>query len=150
MIPFALATSIVAYLLNPITNFFDKRVTFGRRGWSILLTFLLIVVVVFLVFVMIVPPLVEQSINSIQQLYNEQVVLVTEPYEPIPVIRHPDTDELIALSDYINILLEQQGFEVSQEWFLEMGRTLNIDRDTIMQIFNIGGNVTGKHSRLCL
>lgn len=142
VIPFALATSVVAYLLNPITNFFDRRVTFGRRGWSILLTFLLIIVVVFLVFVMIVPPLVEQSINSIQRLYSEVVILVTEPYEPLPLIRHPDSDELIALSDYINILLEQQGFEASQEWFLEAGRNLNIDRETIMQIFNIGGDVT--------
>ncbi len=142
VIPFALATSVIAYLLHPITNFFDRRVTFGRRGWSILMTFGFIIVVVLLVIVVLVPPLVEQSINSIQSLYNSSVELVTEPYEPIPVIRDPETDELIALSDYISVLLRQQGFNTVNEWVIETGRNLNLDRDTIMQIFNISGDVT--------
>ena len=42
VIPFALGTTIIAYLLNPLTNFLQKRVTFGRRGWAVLLTFLII------------------------------------------------------------------------------------------------------------
>ncbi|MGJ3237107.1 MAG: AI-2E family transporter [Anaerolineae bacterium] len=142
VIPLALATSVIAYLLNPITNFFDQRVTFGRRGWSILLTFLFIIVVIVLVLVMLIPPLVEQSISSITSLYNSGVQLVTEPSNVLSFIRDPETDEVIALSEYISILLRDQGFTTVNEWFLETSRNLELDRDTILQIFNIGGGVT--------
>lgn len=142
VIPFALATSVIAYLMFPITRFFEKRITAGRRGLAILLTFLFIIVLIVLVFVMLLPPLIEQSINSIISLYNTVVELITQPYTDIPLIRDPESDEIIALTDYISIVLRDQGFTTVNEWIVSTTRNLRLDRDTIMQIFNISGDVT--------
>ena len=143
VIPLALSASIIAYLLDPITDFFDKRVTFGRRGFSILLTFLFIIVIIILVFVMLLPPLIQQGVDSVVSLSNSIRELVVEPYEPLQPIIAPDSEEPISLWVYTNQLLEEQGFEASSEWLLETGRNLNIDRQTIQQIFNVGGDITG-------
>ncbi|MEO1289450.1 MAG: AI-2E family transporter, partial [Chloroflexota bacterium] len=141
VIPFALTTVVIAYLLDPLVDTFD-RMTGHRRGWSILLTFVFIIMVVALVLAFIVPPLIEQTISATQSLYNSAVTLVTEPYEALPIITDPETEEVIALSDYISILLQEQGFTTVNEWIIETGRNLNLDRDTILQFLNIGGDVT--------
>lgn len=142
VIPLALGTSIIAYLLDPIADFFDKRVTFGRRGLSILLTFLFIIVIIVLIFVMLLPPLVQQGADSVTSLYNSGRQLVIEPYAPLQPYIAPESDDAISLATYITQLLDEQGFEASSEWLLETGRNLNIDRQTIQQIFNVGGGVT--------
>lgn len=142
VIPLALGTSVIAYLLDPIADFFDKRVTFGRRGLSILLTFLFIIVIVVLVFVMLLPPLIQQAGDSVTSLYNSGRQLVIEPYEPFQNLIAPESETPISLSTYITQQLDEQGFEASSEWLLETGRNLNIDRQTIQQIFNVGGGVT--------
>lgn len=142
VIPFALATSVIAYLMFPMTQFFEKYITRGRRGLSIFLTFMLIIVIIVLVFVMLLPPLIEQSINSITSLYNTVVELITQPYTDIPLIRDPESDEIIALTDYISIVLRDQGFTTVNEWIVSTTRDLRLDRDTITQIFNISGDVT--------
>ena len=143
VIPLALSASIIAYLLDPIADFFDKRVTFGRRGLSILLTFLFIIVVVVLIFVMLLPPLIQQGIDSVVSLSNSARELVVEPFEPLQPFIAPESEEPISIADYITQLLDEQGFEASSEWLIETGRNLNIDRQTIQQIFNVGGNITG-------
>lgn len=142
VIPFALATSVIAYLMFPITKFMEKRITRGRRNFAILLTFLFIIVLVVLVFVMLLPPLIEQSINSIISLYNTVVELITQPYNDIPLIRDPETEEVIALTEYISIILRQQGFTTVNEWIVSTTRNLSLDREAITQIFNISGDVT--------
>jgi predicted PurR-regulated permease PerM len=145
VIPFALGTTIIAYLLNPLTNFLQKRVTFGRRGWAVLLTFLIILIVIMLVFIVLIPPLIEQSINGITSLWTFLVNLFTQPIfinPELPLIRDPATTEAIAISDYINVLLAQQGFSTVSEWLISTGQNLTLDRETIQQFFSIGGGLT--------
>jgi predicted PurR-regulated permease PerM len=145
VIPFALGTTIIAYLLNPLTNFLQKRVTFGRRGWAVLLTFLIILVIILLVFIVLIPPLIEQSINGITSLWTFLVNLFTQPIfinPELPLIRDPATTEAIAISDYINVLLAQQGFSTVSEWLISTGQNLTLDRETIQQFFSIGGGLT--------
>ncbi|GAB5492952.1 MAG: AI-2E family transporter [Phototrophicaceae bacterium] len=142
IIPFALATSVIAYLMFPITGFVEKHITRGRRGIAIALTFLMIIVLIVLVFVMLLPPLIEQSISSIISLYNGLIQLITTPYTDIPIFRDPETEEIIALTDYISNILREQGFTTVNEWIVSTSRNVNLDRETIMQIFNISGDVT--------
>jgi predicted PurR-regulated permease PerM len=145
VIPFALGTTVIAYLLNPLTNFLQKRVTFGRRGWAVLLTFLIILVIILLVFIVLIPPLIEQSINGITSLWTFLVNLFTQPIfinPELPLIRDPATTEAIAISDYINVLLAQQGFSTVSEWLISTGQNLTLDRETIQQFFSIGGGLT--------
>jgi predicted PurR-regulated permease PerM len=145
VIPFALGTTVIAYLLNPLTNFLQKRVTFGRRGWAVLLTFLIILIIILLVFIVLIPPLIEQSINGITSLWTFLVNLFTQPIfinPELPLIRDPATTEAIAISDYINVLLAQQGFSTVSEWLISTGQNLTLDRETIQQFFSIGGGLT--------
>jgi predicted PurR-regulated permease PerM len=145
VIPFTLATTVIAYLLNPLTEFLQKRVTFGRRGWAVLLTFLIILVIIMLVFIVLLPPLIEQSINGITSLWTFLVNLFTQPIfinPETPLIRDPATTEAIAISDYINVLLAQQGFSTVSEWLISTGQNLTLDRETIQQFFSIGGGLT--------
>src|SRR5690606_16132682 len=99
VIPFALTTVVIAYLLNPFTDMLQRRVTFGRRGWAVFLTFIVIIVVIVLVFVMLLPPLIEQSINGIISLWNVLGRLFTEPIfvtPDLPLITETNTDTAIS------------------------------------------------------
>lgn len=152
VIPFALTTTIVAYLLFPITDFLQRRVTFGRRGWAVLLTFIVILIVIILVFVMLLPPLVDQTINGVTSLWDVLVKFVTEPIvinsdnlpfidDELSLLNHPDNPEVpISIRDYIEILLAEMDF--STESILATSQELSIDRETIQQFFSIGGGVT--------
>lgn len=145
VIPLALTTAVVAYLLTPLTDFFDKRITFGRRGWAVLLTFLLIVIVVIGVVVILIPPLVEQSINGVVSVYDTLVTLIREPIvfeNDAPLIRNEETGDPISIATYITGLLEQQGFENVSDWVIATAQSLRFDRETIQQIFNVSGGVT--------
>ncbi|MDQ7024351.1 MAG: AI-2E family transporter [Anaerolineae bacterium] len=152
VIPFALTTTVIAYLLNPITDFFQKRVTFGRRGWAVFLTFLLILIVIVLVFILLLPPLVEQSINGVVSLWDILVEFVTQPIvissDDLPFVdgeislfNHPDNPEIpISIRDHLEILLNEMDF--STESILQTSQELSIDRETLQQFFSIGGGVT--------
>ena len=145
VIPFALTTVVIAYLLNPFTDMLQRRVTFGRRGWAVFLTFIVIIVVIVLVFVMLLPPLIEQSINGIISLWNVLVRMVTEPIfvtPDLPLITETNTDTAISIRDYIDILLRERGFATVNEWIVATSQQLTIDRQTIQQFFSIGGGVT--------
>lgn len=155
VIPLALGTSVIAYLLDPIADFFDKRVTFGRRGLSILLTFSSIIVIIVLIFVMLLPPLGKQAVDSVISLRDSAQRVYTQPQNELQFIINPkpseneESDEEIAeelqaisLQTYILNFLDEQGFEASSEWLIEAGSNLNFDRQTIQQIFNVGGGVT--------
>jgi predicted PurR-regulated permease PerM len=145
VIPFALTTVIIAYLLNPFTDMLQRRVTFGKRGWAVLLTFIVILVIIVLIFVMLLPPLIEQSINGIISLWNILVRMFTEPIlitPDLPLITETNSGEAISIRQYIDILLRERGFATVNEWIVATSQQLTIDRQTIQQFFSIGGGVT--------
>lgn len=145
VIPLALTTVVIAYLLNPITNFIEQYVTRGRRSWAVLFTFILIVVVVLLILFILIPPLVEQTISGITSLLNTGVMLIREPIivsGDSALLSHPETNQPIAITDYVSLLMQEQGFDTFNEWIMSVTQNLSLDRTTIQQIFNLGGDVT--------
>ena len=144
VIPFALTTAIIAYLLDPLTDFYQDRVTFGGRGWAILLTFISFLVVILLIFVVLAPPLISQTTNGLGSLYNLLNELVTQP-QPIlePVLQDTEGDP-ISISTYVGQFLEQQGFTDTDlnNWLISVSQNLSLDRETIQQIFSVGGDLT--------
>lgn len=145
VIPLALTTAVVAYLLTPLTDFFDRHITRGRRGWAVFLTFMVILAVLLGVFVILVPPLVEQSVNGISSLYESIVRFIQEPVifnNDNPMLVNPDTSEPISVATYITRLLEAQGFDNLSDWLFATAQDFRIDRETLLQIFNVSGGVT--------
>lgn len=145
VIPFALTTAVIAYLLDPITDFFQERFTFGRRGWAILLTFIFFILLIVIVSVVIVPPLIAQTVSGLNSLYSLLNNLITQPQvitPDLPLIPDPESGEAIAISDYISQLLREQGFTDINEWLLSASQNLNLDRATIQQIFTVGSGLT--------
>lgn len=145
VLPLALTTVVIAYLLHPVTNFFTTYVTRGRRGWAVLLTFVLIIVIILLLLFILIPPLIEQSVNGIASLINIITTLITEPIifdESNALITDSVTAEPIAITEYISTLLRDQGFNTVDEWLMSVSQDLTLDRETIQQIFNVSGNIT--------
>src|SRR5690606_34002325 len=110
-----------------------------------------ILIVIIVVFVVLIPPLIDQSISGINSLWNTMVNLVTQPIyvtedQPLilsPVSLDPDADRTpIAIWDYINLQLQAQGFTDVTEWLLATSQSFRLDRATIQQFFSIGGGVT--------
>lgn len=145
VIPLALTTVVIAYLLNPITESFSKHVTFGRRSWAVLLTFMLIILVVFLIFSVLVPPLAEQTINGVTSLFETIIMLIDEPIifnEDTPFLHHPETQAPIAITSYLSLSLQSQGFDTVNDWVVSVTQNLSLDREALQQLFNFGGGVT--------
>lgn len=145
IIPFGLSTAIIAYLLTPATNSLQKYLTFGRRGWAVLFTFVLIFIVITVVIVAIVPPLIEQTISGIASMWDTSVNFVREPVfleADEPLLTDPTTGEAIAIWDYINILLREQGFDTVNEWLVATSQDITLNQETIQQFFSVGGGLT--------
>ncbi len=60
VLPLIVIALVVSYLLNPLTRFLERRITRGRRGAAILLTFILVLVGFMLVILVVLPAIFRQ------------------------------------------------------------------------------------------
>ncbi|MEL6309208.1 MAG: AI-2E family transporter, partial [Chloroflexota bacterium] len=147
IIPFALTTAVVAYLLNPLTRFNTKYLAGGKRGWGVMWTFVTIILFVLFVVFALAPPLVEQTISGVTSVVNTFERLINEPIiinEDLSMLTDPDpeSDEPISIAEFVTFQLDQQGFDTFNSWLTNTAQNLEIDRETLTQVFNIGGDVT--------
>lgn len=142
VIPFALATVVISYLLSPITDFITRWITFGQRGIAVALTYLLIVIIILVSVLAVLPPLLDQTANALTSLWNNATRLVTEPIIiGETAILENDDNESISILNFIELTAEQEGFANITEWIEANLGELNIDRETVQQLFSTSGNI---------
>lgn len=144
VIPLALTTVVIAYLLTPISDGFT-RVAFGQRGWGVLLTFIFIFMVIIFVLVMLLPPLIVQSVDGLTSLFDAGVRLIEDPIfigDENPLIVDPNSGEPISVLNYMRQYASEEGYDTIVDWLTTLPQTLQLDRDTIQQIFFVSSDVT--------
>ncbi len=115
VLPLLFGTIVIAYLLNPITTWFEKRVTRNRRGLATALTLLLALSIVFSVLATPLPVLINQTANVVQAGLNFITQILTEPqtnpFNNTPLIVDEETDEALSILDAVDAMLEEQNVE---------------------------------------
>lgn len=146
VIPFAIATVIFSYLTYPVTEFIDRRITFGRRGISVLLTYLLILVVIVVTTFGVLTPLVGQTFSALQSLASATNTLITEPIifdDNTFLLPNPETGEAESIVAFIERTIDEEATNVDSELGLgDLNAALNINQETLTQLFNLGGSIT--------
>ncbi len=115
VLPLLFGTIVIAYLLNPLTTWFEKRVTRGKRGTATALTLLLVLTIAFSALATPLPVLINQTANVAQEGVNFLTQVLTEPqtnpFNGTPIIVDEETDEALSILDAVDLMLEEQNVE---------------------------------------
>ncbi|MEL6309739.1 MAG: AI-2E family transporter [Chloroflexota bacterium] len=143
IIPLLLSTVVVTYLLRPFTNFFTNRLAGGNRGFGVLLTFIFLFIIVIAFFLLLIPPLFEQTVNGITSIFIAIDLLWSEPIMngDSSLFNSPDGMP-ISLSEYVTLFAQQQGVTTFNDWIIIIVDTLQLDRDSVQEIATVGGGIT--------
>jgi len=145
VLPLLFGVIVIAYLLNPVTTWFEKRVTRGQRGSATALTLLLVVSIVFAVLITPLPVLINQTANVAQAGLNFITQVLTEPqtnlFNNMPLITDEETGEPLSVLDAVDAVLQEQNVEnIGTLIEQELGTWVNTD--SAQQVLRSAGGIT--------
>jgi len=145
VLPLLFGAIVIAYLLSPITTWFEKRVTRGNRGSATALTLLLALTVAFGLLTAPLPVLINQTANVAQSGLNFLTQILTEPqtnpFNDTPLITDEETGEALSALDAVDAVLAEQNVE-NIGTLIEQQLGTWVNTDSAQQVLRSAGGIT--------
>ncbi len=147
VLPLIFSAIVIAYLLNPIANFFQARLLNGRlRPLAVVLTFVLVISIIVLAMLFVVPTVIEEAqgfftrMPNLLQTTQDRVIALLEDeitFEGTPLERF--FSEPIIIADVLGVDIENINLNELFTGVGEEGATI----DTISLLRPVTTSITG-------